>query len=75
MLYIIFPIVIVAAVAAGAPEDIIGIGTYMELQKNENFTGAPIVPANLDGLDKPLQYDENTTALAKGLGKLLDASP
>jgi len=52
------------------------IKTYFELQGNTNsFTGAPIVPENLQGLEPRLQYTARTSAFAKALGGVINWPP
>lgn len=57
------------------PTDIIGIGTALDLAKNETFTGAPIVPAAYQELEPEMQFDEQTTRLAKFIGSVFGISP
>lgn len=56
-------------------EDIIGVGTVLNLGKNEDFKGSPIVPASMEDLEPRQQYDENTTWIAKTLGDRFNLSP
>lgn len=50
-------------------------GAFVELKANEDFKGSPIVPSSMENLEKRLQYDESTTAIAKWLGDFLGISP
>lgn len=54
--------------------DTIG-GALVELDANENFAGAPIVPGYLEGLSPRHQYDANTSEVAKFFGDKLNVSP
>lgn len=42
---------------------------------NTDWTGAPIVPASMEGLSPELQYDDKTTDVAKVIGKVFNMSP
>lgn len=46
-------------------------GAFVELKANEDFKGSPIVPSSMENLEKRLQYDESTTAIAKYIGGFL----
>lgn len=48
---------------------------FIEVAKNKNFVGAPIVPGDLEKLSKPLQYDSQTSLVSKKLGELTNQSP
>jgi len=50
-------------------------GTVYELGTNRNFAGIPIVPSYMEDLDKRLQYDDSTSAVAYIAGRLLNVSP
>lgn len=50
--------------------------SYFEVKTNTSlFTGAPIVPENLRGLEPFLQYTASTSAVSKMLGSAFDISP
>lgn len=51
------------------------IGSFVELAINEDFKGSPIVPSSMENLEKRLQYDESTTAIAKYIGGFFNISP
>lgn len=51
------------------------IGSFVELAINEDFKGSPIVPSSKENLEKRLQYDESTTAIAKYIGGFFNISP
>lgn len=51
------------------------IGSVAEAMSNQNYMGSPIVPSQYENLEPWAQYDENTTAIAKWLGKLFNFSP
>lgn len=51
------------------------IGSFVELAINEDFKGSPIVPSSMENLEKRLQYDESTTAIAKYIGDFFNISP
>lgn len=46
-----------------------------DIVSNKNFAGSPIVPGYQQRLSPELQYDENTSAPAKAIGKTLGMSP
>lgn len=48
---------------------------FMDVAMNENFAGAPVVPADLSRLSRDLQYDEKTSQLARFLGEKGLGSP
>lgn len=50
-------------------------GTVLELAKNEDFTGAPIVPSYYEDLEAEMQYNEKTTHIAKAIGQIFGLSP
>lgn len=50
--------------------DLTLFGSLAEIMANEDFTGAPIVPGNLQDLPAGMQYDERTSWPAKMLGSL-----
>ena len=50
-------------------------GAFVELKANEDFKGSPIVPSSMENLEKRLQYDESTTAIAKYIGDFFNISP
>lgn len=56
-------------------EDIIVVGTALELASNEDFTGAPIVSSHYEDLVAQKQYNEKTSYIAKFIGQLLGWSP
>lgn len=58
----------------GGLSDTIG-GPFLDVARNQTFTGAPIVPANLQRLSPELQYDERTSEISKYLGRLTGTSP
>lgn len=58
-----------------SPSDIVVAGTWVDLAKNETFTGAPIVPTAYQNLVPELQYNERTSSLAVWLGSALNLSP
>lgn len=58
----------------GLLQDTIG-GPFIDIAKNETFTGAPIVPYHLQGLSPELQYDETTSRVSRYLGSLFGSSP
>lgn len=58
-----------------SPTDISILGTYIELTSNKDFRGNPIVPAYMEDLVPKLQYDENTTYLARYIGNIFNLSP
>jgi len=47
----------------------------VDVAANRNFLDAPIVPGTLQNLPPELQYDEQTTSLAKSLGQATGSSP
>jgi hypothetical protein len=52
------------------------IKSYFELKANKDlFTGAPIVPDQLQGLEPWLQYTARTSALSKQLGRIFNEPP
>lgn len=51
------------------------LNPLVQLQTNTSWTGAPIVPASMEGLSPSLQYNEKTSEIAKVLGKALNMSP
>lgn len=52
------------------------ITSYFEVKTNTNFfTGAPIVPEQLQGLEPFLQYTARTSEISKGLGRAFNVSP
>ncbi|MBR4896307.1 MAG: hypothetical protein IKZ41_07760, partial [Clostridia bacterium] len=56
--------------------DVTLIGPVINILRNEDFKGTPIVPKSLEyKKDKPQQYTDSTSTLAIGLGEILDASP
>ena len=56
-------------------EDVTIFGTAYALAKNETFTGAPIVSTAYQNLIPEEQFNENTSAVAKSIGALLNQSP
>ena len=56
-------------------DDIMVVGTALELASNEDFTGAPIVSSYYKDLVPEMQYNERTTYIAKFVGQLLGWSP
>lgn len=56
-------------------DDFMIFGTKSSLDKNETFTGSPIVPTAYQGLAPEMQYNEKTSALAIRLGSALNLSP
>lgn len=56
-------------------DDFMIFGTKASLDKNETFTGSPIVPTAYQGLAPEMQYNENTSHLAIALGAALNLSP
>jgi hypothetical protein len=46
-----------------------------DLRSNKNFMGAPIVPADLQGLSPRFQYDAQTSEPSKAIGNMLNVSP
>lgn len=55
--------------------DVIGLNTAFEMATNQDFKGSPIVPSYLQKKERELQYDENTTWLAYGIGQIFGLSP
>lgn len=60
----------------------LGIGDYpgilqpfVEVQRNEKFTGAPIIPGQLMNVDVEYQFNDRTPQMYKSLGKTLGVSP
>lgn len=52
------------------------IKSYFELKSNSDFfTGAPIVPDQLQGMEPFLQYTSRTSALSKQLGRIFNEPP
>lgn len=50
--------------------------SYFEVKTNTNlFTGAPIVPENLQGLEPFLQYTATTSAISRMIGNAFNISP
>ena len=47
----------------------------IQVRENTSWTGAPIVPASMDGLSPELQYNEQTSDVAKVIGKVFRMSP
>ena len=47
----------------------------IQVFSNTSWTGAPIVPASMENLSPALQYTDDTSALAKYIGKVLNVSP
>ncbi len=64
-----------AGFGKGAFNDMIVAGPFADILANENFAGVPIVPKSYKELANELQYDNQTSAVAKWLGKLLNLSP
>ena len=56
-------------------EEGIVASTVTEISTNKDFKGSPIVPSAYEELAPELQYDENTTWVAYGLGQLFGWSP
>jgi N12 class adenine-specific DNA methylase len=56
-------------------DDFMIFGTKASLDKNETFTGSPIVPTAYQGLTPEMQYNENTSRLAIAVGSALNISP
>ncbi len=50
-------------------------GNFYDLRSNKDFMNRPIVPTNLEGLEKVDQYDDNTTWLAKKAGEVTKNLP
>jgi hypothetical protein len=48
---------------------------FNDVKKNKNFTNVPIVSQHLLNLPNQYQYDERTSAIAKGIGSTFDLSP
>lgn len=61
-------------VGTGLLADTIG-APFIDVATNRNFLDAPIVPGYLQNLPPELQYDEQTTSLAKRLGQATGSSP
>ncbi len=51
------------------------IGPVIDVARNENFAGSPIVPGYLEGASPRNQYDANTSEVAKKVGNLINMSP
>lgn len=52
------------------------ISSYFEIKTNTNFfTGAPIVPEQLQGVEPFLQYTARTSAFSKQMGEAFNISP
>lgn len=51
------------------------LGPFVDVAKNETFTGAPIVSGGLQNLSPELQYDENTSRVSRFLGDMTGSSP
>ena len=45
------------------------------LPTNQDFAGRAIVPAELEALEPRLQYDAETSSIAKGIGEIFNVSP
>lgn len=58
----------------GALQDTIA-GPLLDIAQNRTFTGAPIVPYQLQRLSPELQYDETTSRISRYLGSMFGASP
>lgn len=56
-------------------DDMIIGSTVLDLAKNEDFTGAPIVSSYYEDLEPEKQYNEKTTYIAKSIGQLFGWSP
>ena len=55
--------------------DLLFFGSVAEAFFNENYSGSPIVPAQYEKLLLKEQYNNKTSAVAKWLGNILNASP
>lgn len=53
----------------GGMQDTIA-GPFVDLAKNQNFMGAPVVPGNLSRLSPEHQYDERTSEVSKALSRI-----
>lgn len=51
------------------------LGPVADLAANETFSGAPIVPGNLQGLSPGLQADAKTTDIARWIGEKTHGTP
>lgn len=51
------------------------LSPFIAAQKNETWYGSPIVPGSLEDLPKSEQYDANTSAIGKALGKATENLP
>lgn len=60
------------SIAEGNP----AVASYFEVKTNTNFfTGAPIVPEHLQGMEPFLQYTERTSHFSRQLGEWFDIPP
>ena len=51
------------------------LGTFVDLARNEDFKGTPIVSSRYQYLPKTEQYTESTSTIAISLGRALNMSP
>ena len=51
------------------------LSPFIAAQRNETWYGSPIVPGSLEDLPKSEQYDANTSAIGKALGKATENLP
>lgn len=51
------------------------LGPVMDIRANSDFADRPIVPGSLKNLSPELQYDANTSSIAKWLGEQFKTSP
>ncbi len=67
-----------SGIVAGAVDTVSSmmlIGTVVQLMGNRDFKGSKIVPSQYSNLSPEEQYDENTTYIARLLGKAMGMSP
>lgn len=55
--------------------DVSGIGTFVDLYRNEDFKGSPILSSRYQYLPKEEQYKENTSQVWIALGRAIGQSP
>ena len=55
--------------------DVSGIGTFVDLYRNEDFKGSPILSSRYQYLPKEEQYKENTSQVWIALGRAFGQSP
>ena len=56
-------------------KDLVLLGSFAEAWANEDYKGAPIVPASLEDVEPYMQYNERTSAFAKAIGRMFNLSP